>query len=221
MLPKVIYIMGAPGSGKGTQAELLSQAIGYHRFSTGDAFREVSRQDSELGRKVKETIDNGYLAPPEMAAEIVKTAVQKHIEVGQGLIFDGTPRTVAEAHVVDGFFKEKGYGDPLIIYLKVDRDEMIKRNSKRRFCLGIKGDFPVVTPEDEQKCAEQGGTIGTRPDDDPAKFATRWDQFMTLTNPVLEEYSGRGIVNEVDGMPDVPTVQSCVMEIVRKMGYEG
>lgn len=214
-LPKVIYLMGPPGGGKGTQAQMLAEKIGYSRCSTGDGFREVSRQDSELGRRVRETIDNGFLAPPEMAAEIVITAVKKRIEAGEGLIFDGTPRTIEESKLVDDFFAEQGYGKPLIIYLAVDKNEMIKRNSIRKFCLGIAGDFPVVTDQDRERCEKAGGKIGTRPDDDPTKFATRWDEFMTRTYPVVESYRQQGIVHEVDGMPSVEEVHAQIMEVVK------
>lgn len=214
-LPRIIYLMGPPGGGKGTQAQMLAEKINYSRFSTGDAFREVSRQDSELGRRVKETIDNGFLAPPEMAAEIVIAAVKKRIEAGDGLIFDGTPRTVEESQIVDEFFAEQGYGKPLIMYLAVDKNEMIKRNSIRQFCLGIAGDFPVVTEEDRKRCEKAGGKIGTRPDDDPTKFATRWDEFMTRTYPVVEGYRKQGIVHEVDGMPSVEDVHAQIMKVVQ------
>ena len=208
--------MGPPGGGKGTQAELLAQEIGYQRFSTGDVFREVSREDTDLGRKVKETIDNGFLAPPEMAAEIVKTAVKKHIDAGEGLIFDGTPRTVEEAKIVDDFFKKKGFGKPLVIYLDVDKKEMMKRNSIRKFCLGVLGDFPVVTDEDKQRCQEVGGEVGTRPDDEPEKFATRWDEFMNRTYLVVENYRSLDMVNEVNGMQSVEEVQNSVMRVIGK-----
>ncbi|MDP3996977.1 MAG: nucleoside monophosphate kinase [Candidatus Andersenbacteria bacterium] len=217
MLPKIIYIMGAPGAGKGTQAKMLAEKIGYHQFSTGDAFREVARQNTDLGHRVKETIDNGYLAPPEMAAEIVMTAVKEHIESGRGLVFDGTPRTVAEAKIVDLFFAEENYGKPLVIYLAVDRAEMIERNSKRKFCLGVSGDFPVVNDDDRRRCEERRGMIGVRPDDEPGKFATRWDQFMTLTYPVVEEYRRRGELHELDGMPSVAEVFKSVMKVIDKV----
>ncbi len=216
-LPKVIYIMGAPGAGKGTQAELLSQEIGYKRFSTGDAFREVSRQETELGRKVKDTIDNGHLAPPEMAAEIVMTAVQRHIDADDGLIFDGTPRTIEEAKIVDEFFEKQNYGRPLVIYLKVEREEMIARNSKRRFCLGVKGDFPVANEDDQRRCEELGGTIGTRPDDEPEKFATRWEAFMNQTYPVVEMYRAEGILHELDGKPAVPVVFEEIKKLIQAL----
>lgn len=217
-LPKVIYIMGPPGAGKGTQAELLAQKIGYHQFSTGDAFRSISRQDTELGRKVKKAIDNGYLMPPEMAAEVVIEAVQKHVVKGSGLVFDGTPRTEREAQLVDNFFTEQQYGRPLAIFLSVGRQEMMERNSKRRFCLDIQNDFPVVTLQDEQKCEELGGRIGVRPDDEPEKFETRWQEYQTQTYPVVKKYQAEGILKEVDGKASVEEVHRQVMEVINSFG---
>jgi adenylate kinase len=214
-LPKVIYVMGPPGAGKGTQAEMLAAKIGYKQFSTGNAFREVSAQDTELGRRVKETIDNGYLAPPEMAAEIVMTAVKKHLENGEGLVFDGTPRTVPEAKIVDDFFEKNKYGAPLPIYISVDKEEMERRNSKRVFCLDAKGgDFPVFTEEDKAKCEEKSGHEGRRPDDDPEKFITRWDEFQSQTCPVVKEYMERNILHEIDGMSSIEEVHEEVMKII-------
>lgn len=213
-LPKVICVMGPPGAGKGTQAELLAQKIGYVRFSTGDAFRAVSRQETDLGRRVKRTIDNGFLAPPSMAAEIVIEAVRKYVEAGQGLVFDGTPRTLEEGELVDDFFAKQQYGSPLVILLSVDRDEMERRNSRRRFCLGITGDFPVLNDEDTRRCAELGGTVGVRPDDDPEKFSTRWDEFISRTKPVIEKYRKQGLVYEVDGMKSIEEVHNQVMNVI-------
>ena len=220
-LPKVVYIMGPPGGGKGTQAEMLAKKIGYSRFSTGDAFREVSRQDSELGRKVKNTIDQGILAPPEMAAEIVIEAVKKYVEVGQGVIFDGTPRTVKESVMVDDFFEQAGYGRPLVLYLDINKAEMIERNSTRRFCLGISGDFPVVNDEDRERCEKLGGKVGVRPDDEPEKFETRWSEFMNQTYPVVEKYRKQGIVYEVDGMLSIPAVYEQIMGVITSLSNGG
>jgi len=208
--------MGPPGAGKGTQAELLAQELGYHQFSTGAGFRKVAAQDTELGRKVKATIDAGILAPPEMAGEIVIKAIEEHMEAGRGLIFDGTPRTVAEGKIVDDFFVSHKYGKPLVIYVNVDKEEMMERNSKRKYCLGVADDFPVVDEAGEARCAEMGGQVGTRPDDGATEMETRWKEFMNQTWPVIQGYQGQDMVNEVDGLGTVEEVQAAIMEIVNK-----
>ncbi len=216
-LPKVIYVMGPPGAGKGTQAELLAQEIGYHRFSTGDAFRTLSREDSPLGREVKNLIDNGIFAPPPLAAKIVIAAITERLKKGEGLIFDGTPRTLEEAAIVDQFFLDNGYGKPLAIVLTIDKEEMIRRNSKRRFCLGIAGDFPILTAADKQRCHQLGGHIGIRPDDEPAKFAARWQQFTNRAYPVIEKYRREGVAHEIDGAKSIEAVHEDVMKLIESV----
>jgi len=217
-LPKVIYIMGPPGAGKGTQAEMLAKELGYHQFSTGAAFRAVARKDSDLGRRVHEIINvQGKLAPPEMAAEIVIDAVKEQVSKGKGLVFDGTPRTVEEAAVVDKFFVDNDYPDPLPILLTVDREEMIRRNSQRKFCLDVETEFPVIADEDKARCESLGGRVTTRPDDDPEKFATRWDEFQNRTKPVADRYKEEGKLIEVDGMRSIAEVHENVMGIVNSL----
>ncbi len=216
-LPKVIYIMGPPGAGKGTQAKLLAHEIGYEQFSTGDAFRRISRQDTELGQRVKGIIDNGFLMPPEMAAEVVIHAIEDHIQDEKGLIFDGTPRTVPEAGIVDDFFHKIGYGRPLAFYLYVPKETMIERNSKRQFCLDIDGDFPVLTDEDRERCAQLKGRIGIRPDDAVEKFITRWSEYEKQTYPIIDRYLQEGIAYELDGLGSVEKVHQDIMKLVEKI----
>lgn len=219
-LPKVIYVMGPPGAGKGTQAEMLAKELGYVQFSTGDAFRRMREQDTPLGRRVKEIYDKGILQPPELAAQVVIEAVKKHVESGQGLVFDGTPRTMKESEMVDQYFAEHGLGRPLAIHLKIDRDEMMQRILKRRFCLGTTQNFPVVTKEDEQRCEAMGGTVGKRVDDKPEELATRWEEHMRQTNPVVEKYRAEGIVHETDGLKSIEEVHRAIMEIIEKIREE-
>ena len=178
--------MGMPGAGKGTQAEMLSHDIAYHQFSTGSAFRQIALEDSPLGVQVKHFIDNGFLTPPEIAAEVVLTAVHDILKEGEGIVFDGTPRTLEEAEVVNARLLKEGYGVPLVMYLEVDKDTMVERNSKRRLCLQVEKEFPVTTYKDEERCIGLGGKVGTRPDDEKEKFTTRYNQFMELTYPVIE-----------------------------------
>ena len=217
-LPKIIYVMGMPGAGKGTQAEMLAHDIGYSRFSTGNAFRQLALEDTPLGRQIKEIIDNGFLTPPPLAAEVVINATKEFMARGEGLVFDGTPRTLEEAQYLNKAFLEAGYGHPLVIYLEVDKETMIERNSNRRICLDIEGEFPVRTERDEERCTELGGRVGMRPDDEKEKFNTRYDQFMNLTYPAIVDHRSRhdGLFFMVDGMPEPHRVHASVMDIMRQ-----
>lgn len=216
-MPNVIYIMGPPGAGKGTQTMLLSPEIGYEQFSTGDAFRKIAQKDTPLGKKVKDIIENGYLAPPELAAEVVITAVKEHLEKGDKLIFDGTPRTKEEADLVDDFFLKGGYGRPLVIYLDSDQETMVERNGKRMFCMGVTPDFPIIFRRDEKKCIDLGGHLGRRADDDPSKFGTRWQQFLELTKPVIDAYRAEGILQVVDGKMPIKDVHKSIVTTINSL----
>ncbi|MCE9642792.1 MAG: nucleoside monophosphate kinase [Candidatus Andersenbacteria bacterium] len=219
-LPKVIYIMGMPGAGKGTQAEKLCAEIGYKQFSTGDAFRSISRQDTELGHKVKNIIDNGILCPPELAAEVVMAAIKDLVTEDAGLIFDGTPRTVRESEIIDEFFLEHNYGRPLAIYLEVKKEIMMERNAKRLYCMDVEGGFPVLDEEDKKRCQDMGGVVGQRPDDAPDKFMMRYNQFMEHTYPVVEKYREERILYTIDGTQSIEEVNREVMGIISRYDFE-
>jgi adenylate kinase len=132
-------------------------------------------------------------------------------------VFDGTPRTVEEAALVDKFFVEQNYPAPLAILLQVDREEMIRRNTVRKFCLGVPTEFPVINEEDAERCKELGGEVGARMDDDPAKIGTRWDEFQKHTKPVADRYRQEGKLSEVDGMRPIEEVHQSVMEVIESL----
>lgn len=217
-LPKVIYIMGPPGAGKGTQASFLAKEIGYHQFSTGAAFRAVARQETELGRQVRQVMERGELCPPPLAAQVVIEAVREQVQAGKGIVFDGTPRTLEEAAIVDAWLAEQGYGRPLVILLDIDRRQMEERNLKRRYCLDITPDFPVLSVEDMERCEKIGGRVGRRPDDEPDKFSARWQQYTDLTKPVVDRYEQEDILARVDGRSAIEDVHAAVMQVVRSHG---
>ncbi len=205
-----------PGSGKGTQAEMLAHDIGYERFSTGNAFRRIALEDTPFGREVKNTIDKGLLTSPEMATKVVLDAAADVVASNKGIIFDGTPRTIEEATAINAHFTDKGYGIPLVIFLEVNKETMIERNSKRRVCLHIDAEFPVTNPEEEQRCVSLGGTVGIRPDDEEHIFATRYNQFMDLTHPVimLHQEQHPEYFFRIDGMVEPHRVHAAVMDVV-------
>lgn len=215
-LPQVIYVMGPPGAGKGTQSQLLADKIKYDRFGTGDAMRDLSNEDTPLGHEVKALVDNGLFAPPSLAAKIVIAAISDHLKDGKGIIFDGSPRTEEEAVIIDKFFIDEGYGQPLVIALDIDRAEMERRNSIRRFCLGIHPSFAIIHPADEKHCLEVGGTIGKRADDDPAKFEARWQQYIDRAYPVIKEYLLKGMGKQIDGKRSIEEVHREVMDFINE-----
>ncbi len=212
--------MGPPGAGKGTQSSLLAKKLGYHQFSTGNAFREIARQNSDLGRRVKATIDNGYLAPPAMAAEVVINAIKESVKLNRGLIFDATPRTVKEAAIVDDFFAKNNYGRPLAIYLEVTEKEMKERNTHRRYCLDTLHGFSVMNEADVKRCEEIGGRVGFRADDEPEKFAIRWSQFQENTYPVVLQYKKDGILFTVNGRLSIAKVHQEILSRLEKISND-
>lgn len=216
-IPNVIYLMGPPGAGKDTQAKMLASEIGFSQFSTGATLRALAAKDTDLGRTVKNIMGQGLLCPPELVAQIVIEAVKEHLERGEKLVFDGTPRTMQEATIVDEFFVKGKYGRPLAIFLEIAKETMIGRNSKRRMCTGIQSPFLVFSDEDEQKCLALGGKITARPDDDPSKFETRWNEFMEQTWPVVEKYRHEGILHVIDGERSVAEVHTSIVELFEEL----
>lgn len=214
-LPKVIYVMGLPGSGKGTQAAMLAKAIGYYQFSTGDELRTIARENTPLGIQIKSSIDNGYFAPPPLVAEIVKKTIAERLSRSQGIVFDGTPRTIEETEILDEFFLQQQYGRPLIIYLEAEKEAMIERNSKRKYCVGIDHGFPLTNEASYKRCEELGGSVGMRADDDPKKFHIRYEQFIERTYPVIEKYKKENIVHTINGMDAPLAVHQNVMDIIK------
>ncbi len=214
-LPKVIYVMGLPGSGKGTQASMLAKAIGYYQFSTGDELRTIAREHTPLGMQIKSSIDNGYLAPPPLVAELVIKTFQERLVGFRGIVFDGTPRTIQETEILDDFFSRENYGRPLVIYLEAEKEAMIERNSKRKYCVGIDHGFPLTNEASYKRCEALGGSVGMRADDDPKKFHIRYEQFIERTYPVIEKYKKENIVHTINGMEEPSSVHQNVMDIIK------
>ena len=214
-LPKVIYVMGLPGSGKGTQAAMLAKAIGYYQFSTGDELRTIARENTPLGIQIKSSIDKGYFAPRPRVAEIVKKTIGECLSRSQGIVFDGTPRTIQETEILDEFFLQKNYGRPIIIYLEVEKEAMIERNSKRKYCVGIDHGFPLTNEASYKRCEALGGSVGMRADDDPKTFHIRYEQFIERTYPVIEKYKKENIVHTINGMDEPLAVHRKIMDIIK------
>jgi len=190
-----IMLIGAPGSGKGTQAKKLKESLGYAHVSTGDLLRAAVKQGTELGKQAKSFMDAGGLVPDELVIGLLEEALTKP-ETQQGFILDGFPRTAVQAEALDA----KVSLDK-VIYMKVPFELIEERITGRRMSKsGHVYHVKYNPPETEGVCDVTGEELYQRSDDTPEKVQERLDKFVAETQPVVPRYQAKGIVVEVDGV---------------------
>jgi adenylate kinase len=182
-------IFGAPGSGKGTYASRLQAKLGVEVIATGDIFRELLKEDSELGRKVKVYVEKGLLVPDEIVVEALKQRLSK-IPKGKGFILDGYPRTLEQAKILEGITKID-----VILLLDVPDWIIIERLSSRRICrnCGTVYNVRFLKPKVEGICDKCGGTLYQRSDDNPEVIKKRLQVYQEQTNPLLEYFKEKKV----------------------------
>lgn len=179
-----LILFGPPAAGKGTQAKRLVTERGMVQLSTGDMLRAAIASGSELGSRVKGVLDRGDLVTDDIVIALIEDRLPE-AEAAGGAIFDGFPRTVAQAEALDKMLAKRGQKIDLVLRLKVDEPSLVARISKR--------------------FAEQG-----RADDNPDVFVTRLAAYNAQTAPLLPYYQAQGKLTELDGMADVETVADSI-----------
>ena len=201
-----IVLFGPPGAGKGTQASLLSEKFGAAHISTGDILREAVANKTEVGLKAKGYMDKGELVPDEVVIAIAK---EKLISIGdQGFIFDGFPRTIAQAKALDGALGELGKPLDAVVNLQVDDEELVRRLSGRRVCPSCGEPYHINSkaPTVDGKCDKCGGDLVHRADDQPDAIRNRLKVYNEQTSPVLGYYESAGVlrnITAVGGIQDI------------------
>lgn len=175
-----IVLLGAPGSGKGTQAPKLMEKFKLHHISTGDMFRKEISSQSPIGIKAKSIIDNGGLCPDDVTLDMLNSYLSKLGEC-KGYILDGVPRTIEQAQMLDGINYDKPVSISKVVYIKIDEEEIIKRILKRAAELG-------------------------RTDDTPEVAKNRTEQYFKLTHPLIDYYQKQGKLIEINGMQTIDEV---------------
>jgi adenylate kinase len=175
-----LVLFGPPGAGKGTQAKKLVAERGWVQLSTGDMLRAARSAGTELGRRVADIMDNGHLVSDEIVIELIEERLPE-AEAAGGAIFDGFPRTVAQAEALDALLEGRGAQVDRVVRLVVDDEELVRRMEKR--------------------AAEEG-----RADDTVEAFKTRLSTYNSQTAPLLPYYESRGKLVEVDGMGSIEEV---------------
>ncbi len=210
-----LVLLGPPGSGKGTQAKVLSEKYQIPHVSTGDMLREEVRRETSLGKRAKEIMDRGELLPDEvMAAMILKRLDQE--DCARGVILDGYPRTVEQAQVLDGILAELGRTLERVILVDVPDEEIVRRLGGRRSCPQCGRVYHVVhnPPKDGKTCDECGVPLVQRDDDREEVIRERLRQYHDKTAPLIEFYSNRGLLVAVDGSRSMEAVTASIMEAI-------
>ena len=190
-----IILLGAPGAGKGTQAEFITAKLGVPAVSTGNLLRSAISEGTELGKKAAEYMNKGSLVPDELVIELVRERV-KAPDCQKGMVFDGFPRTLAQAEALD-----RVMDIDMVLFLDVSDDAIVERMSGRRTCPKCQATYHVVShpPKKEGICDKCGTALGIRDDDRPEVVRQRIAVYHKQTEPIVNHYKNKGLLKDVKG----------------------
>jgi adenylate kinase len=209
----ILVFLGPPGAGKGTQAKLLSQRMGFLHLSTGDLLREAVKNQTPLGKKAKEYMDRGELVPDELIVQLIEETMPKDGNV----ILDGFPRTVNQALALEEMLKSKGEKISKVLFFNVPDEVIIDRLSGRRVCSKCGAVYHVKynPPKVEGVCDLCGGSLVQRDDDREEVVKKRLEVYRKQTQPLIEFYQDRGIIYRLDAGKGVEELFEEVKGLVR------
>ncbi len=211
-----IILLGPPGAGKGTQAAKLVEDRGMVQLSTGDMLRAAVKADTPVGREAKSVMDAGELVSDAIVSALIGERLDMPDAAG-GVIFDGYPRTEAQASALDVLLAERGRKLDHVIELQVDEAALIERIVGRYSCAVCGANYHdrFLKPKVEGVCDVCGSTnFKRRPDDNAETVRTRMAEYRAKTAPILPVYKQRGLISRVDGMADVQTVATAIASIM-------
>ena len=205
-----LLIYGPPGSGKGTQAELLHQSFDIPHIATGDILRGEVAAGTPLGLQAQPIMAAGGYVPDDIMIGIIRNRLQQG-DSQKGFVMDGFPRTIPQAEALDGLLDELGRRFDRVVYLNVDIAELVPRLAGRMTCPIDQKTYPPGTA----KCPLDGATLIQREDDKPEAVKKRIEVYLEKSLPLLDYYRGRGLVSEIDG---VGTIQEIHKRVLTALG---
>lgn len=215
-LNRALIFLGPPGAGKGTQAKQIAKSCGMPHLSTGDMFREAVSRGTDLGRQVKPIMDRGELVPDDLVMKLVEERLSRP-DCGRGFVFDGFPRTLAQAGRLDVILEKRGFGKPLVIDLAVSEDKLLRRLTGRWTC-SVGGEIYNVydaPPKAPGICDVDGGKLVQRADDRPEVVKERLAAYERQTKPLTDFYRRQGVLETVDAGASVDEVSRALREVLK------
>ena len=202
-----IVLMGAPGAGKGTQADMMELRLHFPHVASGDLFRTNIRNGTELGKRVKAILDSGDLVPDSITIDMIRQRMTNP-DCANGIILDGFPRTIPQADALDALFAERNDKLDRVLYIKVSDDKLMERLSGRWSCPICQTAYHIKynPPKIPGKCDKEGGVLIQRPDDKSEVVANRLQKYNLETAPLIEHYRHKGILAEISGEQDIEKV---------------
>ena len=210
-----VLLLGAPGAGKGTQADEVVREFGFTHVASGDVMRAMREDQSPLGARVREYYDQGLLVPDDVVIEAMLSRVQGG---GAGYLLDGFPRTVAQAEALDKALARGGGTIDAVIYVNVSEGELLDRLTGRWLCRNCGAVYHEKNnpPEQAGACDRCGHELYQRPDDTREAGETRLKVYFEQTTPLIEYYRRRGVLAEVNGEQSIEDVRRDLLAALRE-----
>jgi adenylate kinase len=216
-LQRAVIFLGPPGAGKGTQAQELAKKFGVPHLSTGDMLRENIAQGNDLGKQAKPIMARGELVPDSLIMKMVAARIEQP-DCSFGFVFDGFPRTVAQAQWLNELIRQHGFKQPVVVHFVIDQNLLMKRITGRRMCKKGGEIYNIYErpPKVPEKCDADGGELVQRPDDREEIVGPRLEAYAKMTAPLAEYYRRLGRLEDVDASQSVEQVSARVLQIVQK-----
>jgi adenylate kinase len=217
-LGRAVIFLGPPGAGKGTQAKVLAKQFGAPHLSTGDMLREHIEHGTSLGMQAQPIMSRGELVPDSLVLKMVAERIERR-DCIHGFVFDGFPRTVAQAQYLGQLLVEHGFPRPIVIHLVIDLPLLMKRLTGRRVCK-VGGEIYNIydrPPKVAGRCDNDGGELMQRVDDSEEVIAPRLAAYEKQTSPLVAYYKRLGLLYQIDAAKSVDEVKQRVLESVRSV----
>ena len=217
-----LILLGPPGSGKGTQGERLQEDFRLPYYATGDILRAAVKEGTEVGDQAKEYMDRGDLVPDQVIIGVIAERLHEE-EASDGFILDGFPRTVPQAEALDAKMKELRREITAVLLIEVPEEEILRRLGGRRTCE--KNPLHIYhvefdPPKEDEVCDIDGAKLIVRDDDKPEVIKNRLAQYREKTEPLIDYYDERGILNRVDGRQSPDEVEERIHGIIATLRRE-